>query len=50
MGKLDTATPGVVVNGPEDAVLDWDAVDWRRVEDDVGGCGNGSSRRVRQET
>jgi RNA-directed DNA polymerase len=31
---------GVVVNGPEDAVLDWDAVDWRAVEDDV--------RRLRQ--
>src|SRR5438128_9225646 len=36
MGKLDAAAPaGVVVNGPEDAVLDWHAVDWRRVEDDV---------------
>jgi RNA-directed DNA polymerase len=33
---LDTAT----VNGPEDDDLDWDAVDWRRVEDDV--------RRLRQ--
>ena len=32
MGKLDT----VAVNGPEGEVLDWDAVDWRRVEDDVG--------------
>src|SRR6476469_4880750 len=31
MGKLDT----VEVNGPEDDVLDWDAVDWRAVEDDV---------------
>ena len=31
MGKLDT----VAVNGPEGEVLDWDAVDWRRVEDDV---------------
>src|SRR6266508_1602093 len=31
MGKLDTA----MVNGPEGDVLDWDAVDWRRVEDDV---------------
>jgi hypothetical protein len=30
----------VVVNGPEDDVLDWEAVDWRRVEDDV--------RRLRQ--
>jgi RNA-directed DNA polymerase len=29
---LDTAT----VNGPEDEVLDWEAVDWRQVEDDVG--------------
>ena len=28
------------MNGPEDEVLDWDAVDWRRVEDDV--------RRLRQ--
>lgn len=36
MGKLDT----VMVNGPEDDVVDWDAVDWRRVEDDV--------RRLRQ--
>jgi RNA-directed DNA polymerase len=35
--KLDAATV-VVVNGPEDAP--WDAVDWRRVEDDV--------RRLRQ--
>ena len=31
MGKLDTVT----VNGPEDEISDWDAVDWRRVEDDV---------------
>ena len=36
MGKLDTLR----VNGPEDEVTDWDAVDWRRVEDDV--------RRLRQ--
>ncbi len=33
---MDTA----MVNGPEGDVLDWDAVDWRRVEDDV--------RRLRQ--
>jgi hypothetical protein len=33
---LDTIT----VNGPEDEVLDWDAVDWRQVQDDV--------RRLRQ--
>jgi RNA-directed DNA polymerase len=31
MGKLDTVT----VNGPEDEIIDCDAVDWRRVEDDV---------------
>jgi len=31
MGKLDAVT----ANGPEDDVVDWDAVDWRRVEDDV---------------
>src|SRR6478735_9289654 len=36
MGKLGT----VEVNRPEGEVLDWDAVDWRRVEDDV--------RRLRQ--
>jgi RNA-directed DNA polymerase len=36
MGKLDTVT----VNGPEAEILDWDAVDWRRVEDNV--------RRLRQ--
>ena len=29
-----------MVNGPEDEVLDWEAVDWRQVEDDV--------RRLRQ--
>jgi len=28
MGKLDTVT----VNGPEDGIIDWDAVDWRRVK------------------
>ncbi len=33
---MDTIT----VNGPEDEVLDWDAVDWRQVQDDV--------RRLRQ--
>ena len=37
--KLD-ATTTVVVNGPEDATLDWTPIDWRRVEDDV--------RRLRQ--
>jgi RNA-directed DNA polymerase len=36
MGKLDTT----MVNGPEGDVLDWDAVQWRAVEDDV--------RRLRQ--
>ena len=39
--KLDAATAAVgVVNGPEDATLDWHAIDWRRVEADV--------RRLRQ--
>ena len=33
---MDTTT----VNGPGDAVPDWEAVDWRQVEDDV--------RRLRQ--
>ena len=36
MGMLDA----VRANGPEGDVLDWDAVDWRQVEDDV--------RRLRQ--
>ena len=36
MGKLGT----LAVNGPEDDVLDWGAVDWRQAEDDV--------RRLRQ--
>jgi RNA-directed DNA polymerase len=36
MGMLDTVT----VNGPEDEIIDWDAVEWRRVEEDV--------RRLRQ--
>ncbi len=36
MGKLGTT----MVNGPEDDVLDWDAVDWRQAGDDV--------RRLRQ--
>src|SRR5664279_4959206 len=41
MGMLDTAAPAsVAVNGPEDEVLDWDAVVWRVVEDEV--------RRLRQ--
>ena len=37
--KLGAAT-AVVANGPEDATPAWDAIDWRRVEDDV--------RRLRQ--
>jgi len=51
-GKLDTMTTRTadgaqatvavvgVVNGPEDDVLDWFAIDWQAVEDDV--------RRLRQ--
>ena len=40
---MDAGTPpagGVGANGPEDAVLEWDAVDWRAAEDRV--------RRLRQ--
>lgn len=40
---MDTGTPpagGVGVNGPEDAGVEWDAVDWRAAEDHV--------RRLRQ--
>jgi RNA-directed DNA polymerase len=38
-GKLDTAAIANV-NGPAGEVLDWDAISWRAVEDDV--------RRLRQ--
>jgi hypothetical protein len=37
--KLDAATTDAV-NGPEDAILDWHAIDWRQAEDGV--------RRLRQ--
>ena len=37
--KLDVAT-NVVVNGPEDATLDWRQIDWRQIERSV--------RRLRQ--
>ena len=38
---LDAADPNVAaVNGPDDELLDWPSIDWRRVEDDV--------RRLRQ--
>jgi RNA-directed DNA polymerase len=42
MTMTATAMPdaAVVVNGPEDDHLDWDAIDWRTAEDDV--------RRLRQ--
>jgi len=33
MGKLDAAA---VANGPEGVVVDWDAIDWRQVQDGVG--------------
>ncbi len=46
-GKLDTmatqqaaSVPVGMVNGPEDEPLDWHAIDWRAVEEDV--------RRLRQ--
>ena len=47
-GKLDTITTEqtalpvdvATVNGPEDELLDWPAIDWRAAEDDV--------RRLRQ--
>lgn len=35
-----TSAAVAVVNGPEAELLDWDAIDWRTVEDDV--------RRLRQ--
>jgi len=41
--ELETAVAAdgdVAVNGPEGETLDWDAVDWRQVEEDV--------RRLRQ--
>jgi RNA-directed DNA polymerase len=33
-------TAAVLVNGPEDGLLDWPSIDWRAVEDNV--------RRLRQ--
>ena len=63
MGKLDATTtqpagaaaaaPGgvAVVNGPEGEVLDWQRVDWRQVQDDVGEVDNrgaGKRREVRR--
>jgi RNA-directed DNA polymerase len=48
-GKLDAMTTptavlaadgGGVVNGPEGEILDWDAIDWRAIEENV--------RRLRQ--
>ena len=39
MGKLDAAA-AAVVNGPEDVLCDWHAVDWRAAEENV--------RRLRQ--
>ena len=34
MGKLDAT---MVVNGPEDVLSDWDAVDWHAAEENVRG-------------
>src|SRR6266545_3820925 len=39
-GSLPAAPSAAGVNGPKDDALDWDAVDWRRVE--------GDARRLRQ--
>jgi RNA-directed DNA polymerase len=40
--KLDAvATPVAVVNGPEDDIVDWAAIDWRVVDEHV--------RRLRQQ-
>jgi len=33
--KLDAA---LAVNGPEDAILDWHAIDWRVCEESVRRC------------
>jgi hypothetical protein len=40
MTETAAAVTDAVVNGPEGEPLDWDAVDWRQVEEDV--------RRLRQ--
>ncbi|MGW3473643.1 group II intron reverse transcriptase/maturase [Saccharopolyspora sp. NPDC000995] len=40
LAATDVTREHVAVNGPEDASLDWDAVDWRQAESDV--------RRLRQ--
>jgi hypothetical protein len=36
-----------VVNGPEDDALDWNAIDWRQVEEDVRRPRPRSSPRMR---
>ena len=35
MTEAAAAVTDAVVNGPEGDLLDWDAVDWRQVEEDV---------------
>jgi hypothetical protein len=33
--KLDTPPHAAVLNGPEGELVDWHAIDWRAVKDDV---------------
>jgi RNA-directed DNA polymerase len=40
LGRTQVGATAVVVNGPEDDPLDWDAVSWRHAEENV--------RRLRQ--
>jgi RNA-directed DNA polymerase len=40
VAAVTVSAVGGAVNGPEGGILDWDAIDWRAVEDDV--------RRLRQ--
>ena len=37
-----------MVNGPEDDLLAWNAIDWQACKE-KSGCGSGSSRRPEQE-
>ena len=49
----ETTRRAITANGPEDDVLDWDAVDWRAAEDDPATVGESmpiplSTARTRQ--
>jgi hypothetical protein len=44
----DAAADAAMVNGPEDDLLAWNAIDWQACKE-KSGCGSGSSRRPEQD-